>query len=104
MLGRCGGVPVAVMKGRVHHYEGYPLPDVVFPVRVLGRLGVRTLVVTNAAGGIPRRLTYHPGPDEAVGWTPDGKKILFTSPRASYSYFPQLYTVPLDGGVGTAKV
>jgi purine-nucleoside phosphorylase len=52
VLGRSGGVPVAVMKGRVHHYEGYPLQDVVFPVRVLGRLGVRTLVVTNAAGGI----------------------------------------------------
>jgi purine-nucleoside phosphorylase len=52
VLGRSGGVPVAVMKGRVHHYEGYSLPDVVFPVRVLGRLGVRALVVTNAAGGI----------------------------------------------------
>jgi purine-nucleoside phosphorylase len=52
VLGRCGGVPVAVMKGRVHHYEGYSLQDVVFPVRVLARLGVRTLVVTNAAGGI----------------------------------------------------
>jgi purine-nucleoside phosphorylase len=52
VLGRSGGVPVAVMKGRVHHYEGYPLQDVVFPVRVLGRLGIRALVVTNAAGGI----------------------------------------------------
>lgn len=44
--------PVAVMKGRVHHYEGYSLADVVFPVRVLGRLGVHTVVITNAAGGI----------------------------------------------------
>ncbi len=52
VLGRCAGVPVAVMKGRVHFYEGYSLADVVFPVRVLGRLGVGTLVVTNAAGGI----------------------------------------------------
>jgi purine-nucleoside phosphorylase len=52
VLGRAGAVPVAVMKGRVHHYEGYSLQDVVFPVRVLARLGVRTLVVTNAAGGI----------------------------------------------------
>jgi purine-nucleoside phosphorylase len=40
------------MKGRVHFYEGYPLGEVVFPVRVLGRLGVTTLVVTNAAGAI----------------------------------------------------
>ncbi len=52
VLGRCGGVPVAVMKGRVHHYEGYSLQDVVFPVRVLARLGVRILVVTNAAGAV----------------------------------------------------
>jgi purine-nucleoside phosphorylase len=52
VLGRSGGVAVAVMKGRVHYYEGYPLSDVVFPVRVLGRLGVKTLVVTNAAGAI----------------------------------------------------
>ena len=50
VVGRSGGVAVAAMKGRVHYYEGYPLSDVVFPVRVLGRLGVRTLVVTNAAG------------------------------------------------------
>ena len=52
VVGRCRGVPVAVMKGRVHFYEGYTLEQVVFPVRVLGRLGVRTLVVTNAAGAI----------------------------------------------------
>jgi purine-nucleoside phosphorylase len=51
-LGSCRGVPVAVMKGRVHHYEGYRLDEVVFPARVLGRLGVRTLVVTNAAGAV----------------------------------------------------
>jgi purine-nucleoside phosphorylase len=52
VVGRCRGVPVAAMKGRVHFYEGYPLGEVVFPVRVLGRLGVRTLLVTNAAGAI----------------------------------------------------
>ena len=52
VVGRSGGVPVAVMKGRVHHYEGYTLGEVVFPVRVLGRLGVKALVVTNAAGAI----------------------------------------------------
>ena len=59
VLGRSGSVPVAVMKGRVHHYEGYSLADVVFPVRVLGRLGVKTLVVTNAAGAV--NALYRPG-------------------------------------------
>ncbi|HXY39881.1 MAG TPA: purine-nucleoside phosphorylase [Vicinamibacteria bacterium] len=52
VLGRCGGVAVVAMKGRVHFYEGYTLSQVVFPVRVLARLGARTLLVTNAAGGV----------------------------------------------------
>jgi purine-nucleoside phosphorylase len=52
VLGRSRGVPVAVMKGRVHFYEGYTLDQVVFPVRVLGRLGVEKLLLTNAAGAI----------------------------------------------------
>jgi purine-nucleoside phosphorylase len=59
VLGTSGGVPVVVMAGRVHHYEGYSLEQVVFPVRVLGRLGVRTLVVTNAAGSVNR--SFRPG-------------------------------------------
>lgn len=52
-----------------------------------------------AAGGQPRRLTYHPGPDVAVGWTPDGKSVLFRSRRYSYSDPDQLYTVPVTGGL-----
>ena len=52
VLGQIGGTAVAVMQGRVHAYEGYAVSDVVFPTRVLGLLGCRTLVVTNAAGGI----------------------------------------------------
>jgi purine-nucleoside phosphorylase len=52
VMGNVGGVPVAVMQGRVHRYEGYSPGEVVFPIRVLERLGVRTLVLTNAAGGI----------------------------------------------------
>jgi purine-nucleoside phosphorylase len=59
VVGRSRGVPVAVLKGRVHFYEGYSLDQVVFPVRVLGRLGVKTLVITNAAGAINR--TFAPG-------------------------------------------
>ena len=52
VLGTIEGVPVAVMQGRVHAYEGYPLSEVTFPTRVLGLLGCKTLVLTNAAGGI----------------------------------------------------
>jgi len=52
ILGRLGELPVAVMAGRVHLYEGYRPDQVVFGVRVLGRLGARALVLTNAAGGI----------------------------------------------------
>ena len=52
VLGTVGGVPVAVMQGRVHAYEGYSSDEVVFPIRVLGRMGVTQLVLTNAAGGI----------------------------------------------------
>jgi purine-nucleoside phosphorylase len=52
VLGTILGVPVAVMQGRVHAYEGYPLSEVTFPARVLGLLGCKTLIVTNAAGGI----------------------------------------------------
>ncbi len=52
VLGTIAGIPVAVMQGRVHAYEGYPISEVTFPTRVLGLIGCRTLIVTNAAGGI----------------------------------------------------
>lgn len=52
VLGSVAGAPVAVMRGRAHLYEGLPPARVVFGVRVLGRLGARTLVVTNACGAI----------------------------------------------------
>jgi purine-nucleoside phosphorylase len=52
LVGSIAGTPVAVMQGRVHAYEGYGPEEVTFPIRVLGRLGITTLIVTNAAGGI----------------------------------------------------
>jgi purine-nucleoside phosphorylase len=52
VIGEVGDVPVAVMQGRVHFYEGYSQQEVIFPMRVLGRLGVRAVILTNAAGGI----------------------------------------------------
>jgi purine-nucleoside phosphorylase len=51
--GRLEGQDVIVMQGRVHYYEGYSMAQVTLPVRVMQRLGVQILVVTNAAGGIP---------------------------------------------------
>jgi tricorn protease len=54
--------------------------------------------VVPASGGVPKRLTYHPGADEVVGWTADGKQVLFRSARNSYSVFNRLFTIPMDGG------
>ena len=54
--------------------------------------------VVAAKGGVPRRLTHHPGPDVVCGWTPDGKQILFRSYRNSYSRFGRLFTIAADGG------
>jgi purine-nucleoside phosphorylase len=52
VLGQLEGIPVVVMRGRVHFYEGYSLREVTFPVRVMRRLGAEMLVVSNAAGGL----------------------------------------------------
>ena len=52
VLGKSGDVPVAAMQGRVHFYEGYSIHEVVFPMRVFARLGIRSAILTNAAGGI----------------------------------------------------
>jgi purine-nucleoside phosphorylase len=59
VLGRLAGKTVMIMQGRVHFYEGYPIQQVVFPVRVMQVMGVKTLLVTNAAGGL--NPTYRPG-------------------------------------------
>ena len=75
VAGWLAGVPVVMMQGRVHFYEGYTPRQVTFPMRVLGSLGVRTAIVTNAAGGI--KEGYHVGQFVALadhinhmGWNP----------------------------------
>src|ERR1035438_7858317 len=59
VIGKAGAVPVAVMQGRVHLYEGYSAQEVAFPMRVFGRMGILAVVLTNAAGGI--NLNYQQG-------------------------------------------
>ena len=64
--------------------------------------GKLNVYVISANGGTPRRVTFHAGPDVAVGWTPDGKNILFASPRDSFANNTQaLFTVPAEGGFPT---
>ncbi len=59
LIGTLNGISVAVMQGRVHGYEGYLSGQIAFPTRVLARLGIRTLILTNAAGGI--RTSFQAG-------------------------------------------
>lgn len=59
VFGYVGEVPVVIMQGRVHYYEGYPMTDVVLPTRLMGMMGAKKLVLTNAAGGV--NLDYKPG-------------------------------------------
>ena len=54
VFGHFDHIPVVVLKGRAHYYEGHDLERVTFPVRVLAELGVRTLLLTNAAGAVNR--------------------------------------------------
>src|SRR6266852_977593 len=81
-------------------HEGLPVfsPDgkwIAFSAMYDGNMDV---FVIPAEGGEPRRLTWHPAADVAVGWTPDGKRVLFHSPRESYADFDRLYTVAAEGG------
>src|SRR6267378_5042876 len=59
VIGKAGNVAVAAMQGRVHLYEGYSAQEVAFPMRVFGRMGIRVVILTNAAGGI--NLNYQQG-------------------------------------------
>lgn len=59
VFGYVNDVPVVIMQGRVHFYEGYPMTDVVLPTRLMGMMGAKKLVLTNAAGGV--NLEFKPG-------------------------------------------
>ena len=59
VIGKVNEVPIAVMQGRVHFYEGYSMKDVVYPMRVLWQLGIQSAILTNAGGAI--NLSFKPG-------------------------------------------
>jgi purine-nucleoside phosphorylase len=112
LLGRLGGRPVVAMQGRFHRYEGYDLQQVTFPVRVMHALGARTLVVSNACGGMnplwgPGDLVLLSdhinllGDNPLVG--PNDERLGPRFPDMSAPYDPELRalarTVALDLGI-----
>ena len=102
MVPRAGGDAVRLTSGMGS--ESGPLfsPDglqVAFTATYEGNMDV---YVVAAKGGVPKRLTYHPAPDQVQGWTPDGQRILFSNSGASANDKPRLYTVDLNGGFPVA--
>lgn len=87
IFGTIDGVPIVCMKGRVHYYEGYPMTDVVLPIRLMKRMGANVLFLTNAAGGI--NAEFHAGDfmlikDQIASFVPSpllGKNIEELGPR-----------------------
>ncbi len=100
-VSRSGGEAVRLTTGVGSEIDPIFSPDgsqIAFTGEYDGNVDV---FVMPAAGGTPKRLTWHPAADHAVGWTPDGKSIIFWSSRTSYSSFSRLFTVPVDGGFET---
>ncbi len=89
-------VPVVIMQGRVHFYEGYPMSDVVLPTRLMGLMGAKKLILTNAAGGV--NPDYRPGdfmlitdhittgvPSPLIGENPEELGVRFPDMSEVYS-------------------
>ncbi|HMG84832.1 MAG TPA: purine-nucleoside phosphorylase [Terracidiphilus sp.] len=96
VAGTLGGAPVLVMQGRVHFYEGYSLKDVTFPMRVMGALGVRAVILTNAAGGITDgykigQLVLISDHINMMGWNPlvgpNDPRFAFDRPNSGLRFF-----------------
>jgi tricorn protease len=98
-VSRDGGDAVRITSGAGNETDPAFSPDgarIAFTGEYDGNVDV---FVVPASGGVPKRLTWHPAPDRVLGWTPDGKNIIFTSTRSAYSRYGEMFTVPADGGV-----
>jgi len=101
-VSRQGGVATRLTSGMGIETLPYFSPDgatLAFTGEYDGNIDVYTMPVS---GGVPKRITYHPSPDYAAGWTPDGQRILFRSNRQSFSRFTRLFSVSKEGGLPQA--
>jgi tricorn protease len=97
VVARTGGEAVRLTSTASVVGGPYFSPDgqtIAYSARIHGNLDVYTVP---ANGGIPHRLTYHPDPDTVVGWSPDGKDVLFLSGRTAWNDFAQLFRIHADG-------
>ncbi len=90
IVGREGGDAQRLVTGAGTLSRPIFSPDGTMVVYTGNYDGNEDVYVVPATGGEPRRLTFHPGADVAVGWTPDGKNVLFRTTRGSYSRFERL--------------
>ncbi len=96
---RNGGVGHPLTTGPGLKYDPFISPDSQWIAYSATYEDNTDVYVIPAQGGRARRLTFHPAPDEVVGWTPDSKSVLFRSPRNSYANSRRLFTVSLKGGL-----
>ncbi len=113
VCGQFEGHTVLMMQGRVHYYEGYPMGDLVLPVYVMKELGVKTLIVTNAAGGM--NPLFQPGDvmliSDHINWTGDHPLIGPNDARLglrfhdmSAAYDPELLTLATQVSVSVPEL
>lgn len=107
IIGTLAGKKVVIMQGRLHYYEGYPMSDIIFPIRVMHALGAKTFIVTNAAGGLNpdfapgdiMLITDHinvQGNNALIGANLDELGPRF--PDMTHTYTPALQKLALDVG------
>ncbi len=97
VVARTGGAADRVTSGASVVAGPFFSPDgqtLAYSARIRGNVDVYTVPVS---GGVPHRLTYHPGADEVVGWSPDGQDILFLSGRDAWNDYSQLYRINVNG-------